>query len=314
MKNDTNSLFLYHHVHHIPINEIFMENHTQTANLPTISIVIATRNAAKPLHTTLSCIPAQSPFSYEIVIQDGLSEDETCAVAQKFCHLPISLKSERDCGIYDAWNKALVRVRGQWVLFIGAGDSLDWAALLICVSELKQQPEHIEYYSTPVQRIAPQGEKLEKLLASANPMQDLPYELSLPHPGLFHRNTLFKANNFDISYRIAGDYDFVCRTLRAENFCVGETGFVSMLTGGISCSMGTMCAALREQLCISKKYFPNAFPLKAYLLLVRGWCCQVLCKLCGVRIAGYFADIPRLVQGKPRYWSRPELQGNNNAD
>jgi len=282
--------------------------------LPITSIIIATRNAAKLLHTTLSCIPAQSPFPYEIIIQDGLSEDETCAVAQTFSHLSISLKSEPDRGIYDAWNKALARVRGQWVLFIGAGDSLDWEALKLCVTDLENQPEHIEYYSTPVQRITPQGEKLEVLRASATPFQDLPQELSLPHPGLFHRNTLFRINKFDISYRIAGDYDFVCRTLLADNFSIGETSFVSMLTGGISCNMDTMCSTLREQLRASKKYFPNAFPLKSYILLVRGWICQVLCKFCGVRVAGYFADIPRLLQGKPRYWSRSEFYTDRSAD
>jgi hypothetical protein len=34
------------------------------------------------------------------------------------------LVSEPDRGIYDAWNKWCARIRGDWVLFIGAGDEL----------------------------------------------------------------------------------------------------------------------------------------------------------------------------------------------
>ena len=57
---------------------------------------------------------------------DGMSSDETSTIAQSFSHLPISIESVPDSGIYDAWNKALIRILGKWTVFIGAGDRIDW--------------------------------------------------------------------------------------------------------------------------------------------------------------------------------------------
>ena len=273
---------------------------------PELSIVIAVCNAARPLDETLGGFPARAPFCYEIVIQDAMSGDATEQVVLKYAQLPISYARAKDCGIYDAWNKALPRIRGKWTIFLGAGDSLDWPALSQCVSELRLLPDSVEYYATPVQLVTPDGSALELMRPSAAPRRDLPQGMSLPHPGLFHRSTLFSAYKFDASCRIAGDYDFLCRTLREDNIRLGSIPFASMLTGGVSGNMDSMFASERELLRLSRKYFPKSVQFKPLLRLARSGGYLVARWLCGAQVAGYVADLPRLVQGKPRLWSLPE--------
>jgi len=273
---------------------------------PELSIVIAVCNAAKPLDETLGGFPARAPFCYEVVIQDAMSGDATEQVVQDYAQLPISYERARDCGIYDAWNKALPRVRGKWTIFLGAGDSLDWSALSQCVSELRLLPDSVEYYATPVQLVTPNGSALELMRPSAKPRRDLPQGMSLPHPGVFHRSTLFSVHKFDASCRIAGDYDFLCRTLREDNVRLGCLPFATMLTGGVSGNMDSMFASERELLRLSRKYFPGAVQLKPLLRLARSGGYLAVRRLCGTRVAGDVADLPRLVQGKPRLWSLPE--------
>lgn len=271
-----------------------------------LSVIIAVCNAAKPFDATLGGFSARSPFSYEIVVQDAMSADDTEQVVLNHADLPISYERAPDSGIYDAWNKALLRTRGKWVCFMGAGDSIDWPALAQCISELKQLPDSVEYYSTPVRLVTPSGAALELMCPSTAPVRDLPQGMSLPHPGLFHRSTLFTRHKFDATCRIAGDYDFLCRTLREDNVRIGGITYVSMLTGGISGSMGSMCTSEKELLRLSRKYFPKAVPLKPLLRLARSNGYLGVRWLCGKRVAGYFADLPRLAQGKPRLWSLPE--------
>lgn len=287
-----------------------MELCGETGNPLILSIIIATRNVAENLHSTLVCIPQRSSFHYQLVIQDGMSSDETCAVAQSFSHLPISLESAPDSGIYDAWNKALARVHGKWTIFIGAGDLLDWPALTRCVADLQQLPDHIEYYATPVELVSPSGVTIDLMKPSATPLNDLPQGMCLPHPGLFHRSTLFGRQKFDAACRIAGDYDFLCRTLRVDNVFWGDTSFASMLAGGVSGSMDSMYLSEMELLRLSRKYFPRVLPYKPLLRLARSGGYLAVRWLLGSRIAGYYADIPRLAQGKTRLWSLPDTKGH----
>lgn len=98
-----------------------------------LSIIIAVMNDFYSLLHTLQELAAQNSRDFEVIIQDGGSKDFDASALDNFAKeygLAISYKSEPDCGVYDAWNKALKRITGEWVLFIGAWDKLtDLSAL-----------------------------------------------------------------------------------------------------------------------------------------------------------------------------------------
>ena len=60
----------------------------------------------------------------EIIVIDGLSKDGTDKVSEEYKALINIYKSEKDDGIYDAMNKGLELVTGQYVCFMNAGDQI----------------------------------------------------------------------------------------------------------------------------------------------------------------------------------------------
>lgn len=280
---------------------------TTNKEFPFLSIIIATRNAAADLRATLEAISAQQCAAVEVLVQDACSTDNTVSVAAEYipARLSGSVISEQDNGIYDAWNKALERISGEWVLFMGAGDTFCGAhALADVLAALQALPRHCEYYSVPVRSVFPPDEPLEIMAPALHPLHELPQGMCLPHQGLFHRRELFVRNRFDAAFRVAGDYEFICRTLTQENIRRGKTPYVRMLFGGLSSNMRYMPLREKEFWQISRRYFPQAVPWKIAARAMRSALYVALDRLCGQAAAGYFADIPRRLKGKPPLWTR----------
>ena len=55
---------------------------------------------------------------------DGGSTDGTLEIIKSYTDAPCIYKSEPDTGIYNAFNKAVKLISGQWCLFLGADDRL----------------------------------------------------------------------------------------------------------------------------------------------------------------------------------------------
>jgi glycosyltransferase involved in cell wall biosynthesis len=187
---------------------------------PQFSIVTSTFNVGGALSITAQSLAAQTCRSFEWLIVDGASTDETLAVARGYGNLVTHLLSEPDTGIYNAWNKLLPRLRGQWVLFLGAGDSLYAADTLEKVAnELVHLPSNITTVCGDVTffdavtgsdlRIGAQTwEGLSGTWAAGRP--------KLPsHQGVFQRTSLFEKFRFDERCRISADNEILLRELLA---------------------------------------------------------------------------------------------------
>lgn len=94
-------------------------------NSPIISIIIPTYNSGKNLSLALDSIVDQTFKNFEIIIIDGLSNDNTIEIAQNYSkqHASIRIYSEKDEGIYDAMNKGIDKATGEWLYFMGSDDS-----------------------------------------------------------------------------------------------------------------------------------------------------------------------------------------------
>src|SRR5882757_1455688 len=103
---------------------------------PLISIVTSTYNAAAGLPYTMRSIFRQTSLDYEWIVIDGGSTDGTVDLLKQYQDMPLFWISEKDRGIYDAWNKACRIARGQWLIFLGAGDELASASVLEEISEI----------------------------------------------------------------------------------------------------------------------------------------------------------------------------------
>ena len=89
-----------------------------------ISIIIATWNAEKTLRRCLDSIIPQLTDETELIIIDGGSKDSTNEIINSYGNNVAVHLSEPDKGVYDAWNKGIKTSHGEWIMFIGADDTL----------------------------------------------------------------------------------------------------------------------------------------------------------------------------------------------
>lgn len=89
---------------------------------PLFSIITVTYNASATLPATMRSVSEQTCDLYEHIIQDGTSKDNTIAIARSGNPARTRINSEPDEGIYDAMNKALAEAKGDYVIFLNAGD------------------------------------------------------------------------------------------------------------------------------------------------------------------------------------------------
>ncbi len=180
---------------------------------PSLSIIIAVKNAKEHLAQTLASIRTQRYPFIEVIVIDGGSIDGTKDIIHENQDIISFAVSEPDFGISDAFNKGLAHATGDYINFQGAGDvlyapdclqalfaDLDASYQLICGKVERVAEDGI----TPLW-IAPKQVKPFK-------KQSLLYKMSLPHQGLFtHRDFFARYGGFDTQVRFAMDYELLLR-------------------------------------------------------------------------------------------------------
>jgi glycosyltransferase involved in cell wall biosynthesis len=158
-----------------------------------ISFIVAVYNSADTLAQCLDSVIEQNSPNLELLVIDGGSTDGSLDILHHRASKIAYWTSASDQGVYDAWNKALPHVRGDWVCFLGADDYL-WSKDVV-----EMLIEQLEDLSADVCIAYGQIVLLDK---SGNPMFTLgePWEsiesqfkkkMCLPHPAVMHRQCLF---------------------------------------------------------------------------------------------------------------------------
>lgn len=211
--------------------------------LPLVSIITATLDAEEALRHSLRSVAAQTDASLEWIVIDGGSKDGTVELLRQNEGLVARWLSEPDTGIYDAWNKACALVRGDWLLFLGAGDELAAPDCLANASVYLRQahPAHDLVYGR-LCYVSPDGRRrLEEVGVPWSEMQrqwESGRPALPPHTAIFHHRSLFSAGKrFDSRYRIAGDVHFLLRHAMRKPLLFVPVTTVLAATHGISMNL-----------------------------------------------------------------------------
>lgn len=204
-----------------------------------ISIIIATYNAEKVLKRCLDSIVTQKTNDVEILIVDGNSTDSTMEIVQSYgTDVDYSL-SEKDKGIYDAWNKALKVAQGDWIMFLGSDDYILPGSIKIYLDYVR----HVDRNETDIicakcNFINKDG-KVIAVLGKPYKYEDFKKYMNVIHGTTLHNSNLFKElGTFSLKYKICADYEFLLRRpLRAEFI---DSPLVCVQTGGVSYSVGML--------------------------------------------------------------------------
>lgn len=89
---------------------------------PLFSIITVTYNAAATVRASMESVASQTCLVYEHLVMDGASKDSTLSIVDDLSTERTRVHSSPDRGIYDAMNKGLDQARGDYVIFLNAGD------------------------------------------------------------------------------------------------------------------------------------------------------------------------------------------------
>ena len=107
---------------------------------PLISVVTPSLNHGRFLRQTIESVAAQTFRSFEHIVVDGGSTDDTVEILKEFPHL--RWVSERDNHVVEAYQKSLAMVRGQYVIQCCVSDGfLDQNWFRKCVDILGKDDE-----------------------------------------------------------------------------------------------------------------------------------------------------------------------------
>ena len=216
---------------------------------PYFSIVVATYNAARNLKRALNTVLAQDFGDWEILVQDGGSTDATLDIVNALAgDGRVHLVSKPDNGVYDAWNRAVFRARGQWALFLGADDFLaDGTVLGRCAARLQELEQEI-VFAYGILALGKDGEVTTIIDRSRHDAFNiLLQDMGLPFPATFVRMAFLKTHPFDASFKIAGDYDLVAAHVSLDNLARLPICISYFELGGLSSDEANKSLLLQER-------------------------------------------------------------------
>lgn len=208
------------------------------------SIVTICLNEETKIRKTMKSVYSQTYQDYEHIIIDGKSTDKTLEYisdCEKF-YIAGALRvySEVDKGIYDAMNKGIHRVAGEFICFMNGGDEFyDENVLEKVAKEINANRGYDIYYGDAVM-VYPNGRE-------RNQFRNYKWELNkgdsfrskgvlMPcHQAIFASRKCFINNMFDLNYRLRAELKWFVNC-NLNNITMRNTGLLicKYLYGGTS--------------------------------------------------------------------------------
>lgn len=199
-----------------------------------ITYVTITYNAASVLQRTLDSVLQQDYPKIVHLIIDGASTDGTMSMVNDYIersnasgnnHL-IHVTSEPDKGIYDAMNKGLRSLSGEYVCFLNAGDFLPAPDT---VSRIVEKIEQVSDFSSQTTQLPAvlygdtdivdnEGHFLHHRRLA--PPEELTWKsfrqgMLVCHQAFYARTDFAIATPYDLHYRFSADVDWCIRIMRS---------------------------------------------------------------------------------------------------
>ena len=180
-----------------------------------ISIVTAVYNNREVVVDAIESILTQSFSNVELVLIDGGSTDGSLDALAIYRDRISVLVSEPDSGIYDALNKGIRLASGDVVGLLHSDDLLADEHTLKRVADAFADPDIDAVYGDLVYvRRSDPTEVVRYWRAGAFTIDNLSWGWMPPHPTFYVRRHLYeRLGGFDVTYRIAADYDCMLRFL-----------------------------------------------------------------------------------------------------
>ena len=200
------------------------------------SLITVCYNSANTIEDTFRSVLKQTYQNFEYIVIDGCSTDKTVELIKKYAsifHGKMRWISEKDNGIYDAMNKGIKMASGDIIGIINSDDVFARSDALSMIASAFLHHTCDAVYGDLEVRDENLKETHRLFIAKKGN-----YRLGWypPHPTLYLKKSVYETFGFsDLKYRIAADYDFMIRIMKAKiSFYYIPKVLVYMRSGGIS--------------------------------------------------------------------------------
>ncbi|BAV10201.1 Glycosyltransferase involved in cell wall bisynthesis [Filimonas lacunae] len=214
---------------------------------PLVSIITVVYNSEKTLEQTLQSVCEQTYKNIEYIVIDGGSSDGTVDIIKKYSSDIAYWISEKDGGIYYAFNKALAMAKGELIGIINSDDWYEKNAVECVVKEYLLCKGGDVFHG--LLRFIGEGDKPDSVVGHYHTFLS---NGMIEHPTCFVKKSLYDSiGHFDTMYRSAADYEFMQRARKAGARFVFVTQLLANFRrGGISDSE----VGFLEELAIKRRY------------------------------------------------------------
>ena len=177
---------------------------------PLITIITVVFNGEDYLEESILSVINQTYNNVEYIIIDGGSTDGTLEIIKKYSSEIDYWISEKDSGVYDAWNKALKLSQGQWIGFLGADDFYELNAIQNYIENIDLLSD-VEFISSQSYLIT-KGKKTIRIIGKQWNWKSFSIYMNIAHVGSLHHRSLFeKYGIYDTDFPVCADYEFLLR-------------------------------------------------------------------------------------------------------
>ena len=180
---------------------------SKSKNKPTFSIITVVLNGEKYLEKTIKSVISQKE-NFQYIVIDGGSTDNSIKIIKKYSKYINYWISEKDNGLYDAFNKGLRKCKGEFVGIINSDDVYTKKAFSIIKKYIDSNP-NVDFIFGSVKKHwgILHGYKPEKIFYSWG-------FYSSHSSGFFIRlKSAKKVGYYNTKYKYHADYDYFFRMI-----------------------------------------------------------------------------------------------------
>lgn len=201
---------------------------------PLFTIITVTYNAQNTLPPTLKSVAEQSCRLFEYIIMDGASTDKTLKLAIDAAIPEAKVYSNPDKGIYDAMNKAMQVAKGDYLIFLNAGDTFHTPDTLELIARTIIDTDYpgIAYGQTDLVDSSRKFIAHRHLTAPETlTLESFAEGMTVCHQAFIVNKKL--AQLYNLKYRYSADYDWCIRCLqRSRRNCYIPEVLIDYLVEG----------------------------------------------------------------------------------
>jgi len=187
-----------------PLNYI---RYKKNKKKPLFSLITVVRNGEKHIEKCIKSILRQKIKDFEYIIIDGKSSDNTLGIIKKYQNKINIIISEKDKGIYDAFNKGISFSSGNYIGIVNSDDILTPNALLIIKKYINKKNFDFIFGSVKKHWGVLHGYKANKIKYSWG-------FYSSHSTGFFiKKDAAKKVGKYNIKYKYHADYDYFYRMI-----------------------------------------------------------------------------------------------------